>query len=73
MVNGDKNISVDSFSASKNITLSPGNNTTLKTIGGIEGLYSESNGRYIFFYSDGEQLIQIDAPEEQLIEKVMGK
>lgn len=73
MVNGDKNITVDTFFPETQINLTPEGNSVMKTIAGTEGIYKEVNGRYIFIYSDNNQFIQVDAPEEKLIEEVISK
>ena len=73
MVNGDKNITVDTFFPEKEITLTPSNGSEMKKIANVDGLYQEVNGRYIFIYSDNNQFVQIDSPDEKLIEEVIGK
>lgn len=73
MVNGDKNITVDTFFPEKEITLTPSNGSEMKNIAGVDGLYQEKDGRYLFIYSDNNQFVQIDSPEESLIEAVIGK
>jgi hypothetical protein len=42
-----------------------------KTINGKDGIFLEKNGRALFVYKVGEQIVNIDAPNEQLIEKVV--
>lgn len=73
MVNGDKNITVDTFFPEKEITLTPANGSEMKNIAGVDGLYQEKDGRFIFIYSDNNQFVQIDSPEESLIQDVIGK
>lgn len=71
MVNGDKNITVDSFLPEQEITLTPSGGSVMKNITNVEGLYQEVNGRYIFVYSDSNQFVQIDAPDAKLIEEII--
>lgn len=73
MVSGDKNITVDTFLPEQEVTLNPSGNSQMKTIGGVEGIYQEKDGRFIFVYSSDKQFVQIDAPEEKLIEQVISK
>lgn len=73
MVNGDKNITVDTFFPHAEITLHDGNGFGMKNISGTEGLFKEVDGRFLFVYSDNDQFVQINAPEEKLIEEVIGK
>lgn len=73
MVNGDKNITVDTFLPEKEVTLNPTGNSKMKTIGGVEGIYQEKDGRYIFIYSSDNQFVQIDAPDAKVIEQIISK
>ena len=73
MVNGDKNITVDTFLPEKGIDLAPTGNSVMKNISGVEGLYTEKDGRYIFVYSSDNQFVQVDAPSAELLEQVVAK
>lgn len=73
MVNGDKNITVDTFFPHAQIDLHEGGGFAMKNISGIEGLFKEGDGRCIFIYSDNDQFVQVDSPEEKLIEEVISK
>ena len=73
MVNGDKNITVDTFYPHEEITLTPEGGSVMKNITGIEGLYQEKDGRFIFIYSDNDQFVQVDAPDAKVIEEVIAK
>ena len=74
MVNGDKNITVNSYMPEQEIHLSPSGGSEMKTINGIEGLYQKVDGRSIFMFPDKDsQLVQIDAPNDDLIKQTMGK
>jgi hypothetical protein len=73
MVNGDKNITVDTFFPHTEVTLTPANGSVMKNISGKEGLYQEVDGRFNFVYSDNNQFVQISAPEENLIAEVIGE
>ncbi|WP_405265370.1 hypothetical protein [Methanobrevibacter sp.] len=73
MVNGDKNITVDTFFPHAEITLTPEGGSVMKNITGKEGLYQEKDGRFIFVYSDNDQFVQIDAPDAKVIEEIVGE
>ena len=49
------------------------NGSVMKNISGKEGIYSEIDGRYIFIYSDNHQGVQINAPDANVIEEIIGK
>lgn len=72
MENGTDNITVTTFVPSKEINLSPAGASVYKNISSKEGIFEEKNGRFIFSYVEEGQLIQIDSPAENLIEKVIG-
>lgn len=72
MVNGDKNITVNTYMPEQAIHLSPSGGSEMKTINGIEGLYQKVDGRSIFMFPDKDgQLVQINAPDDNLIKEVM--
>jgi len=73
LVNGDKNITVDTFLPEKGVDLSPSGNTVMKNVSGVEGLYTEKDGRFIFVYSSDNQFVQVDAPSAELLEQVVAK
>ena len=73
LVNGDKNITVDTFLPEKGVDLSPSGNTVMKNVSGVEGLYTENDGRFIFVYSSDNQFVQVDAPSAELLEQVVAK
>ena len=73
LVNGDKNITVDTFLPEKGGDLSPSGNTVMKNVSGVEGLYTEKDGRFIFVYSSDNQFVQVDAPSAELLEQVVAK
>lgn len=72
MENGKDNITITTFAVNGDVDMSaaaPGAQN--KTINGKDGLLVEKNGRSIFLYKVGQQYINIDAPDEKLIEKVV--
>ena len=73
MVNGDKNITVDTFLPEKEITLTPSGGSVMKNISDTPCLYQEKDGRFIFVYSNNNQFVQIDAPDEKVIAEVISK
>lgn len=73
MENGTHNITVTDIQPLKSIDLSAEGKTVEKNISGKQGLFEEKNGVYMFLYKDGDNLIQIEAPNEKLIEQVIGK
>ena len=73
MVNGDKNITVDTYLPRAEFDLTPSNGSVMKNISGKEGIYSEIDGRHIFIYSDNHQGVQINAPDANVIEEIIGK
>lgn len=73
LVNGDKNITVDTFLPEKGVDLSPSGNTVMKNVSGVEGLYTEKDGHFIFIYSSDNQFVQVDAPSAELLEQVVAK
>ena len=73
MVNGDKNITVDTYLPRAEFELTPSNGSVMKNISGKEGIYSEIDGRHIFIYSDNHQGVQINAPDANVIEEIIGK
>lgn len=73
LVNGDKNITVDTFLPEKGVDLYPSGNTVMKNVSGVEGLYTEKDGRFIFVYSSDNQFVQVDAPSADLLEQVVAK
>ena len=73
LVNGDKNITVDTFLPEKGVDLYPSGNTVMKNVSGVEGLYTEKDGRFIFVYSSDNQFVQVDAPSVELLEQVVAK
>lgn len=73
LVNGDKNITVDTFLPEKGVDLSPSGNTVMKNVSGVEGLYQEKDGCFIFVYSSDNQFVQVDAPSAELLEQVVAK
>ena len=72
MENGTDNITITTFAVDGDVDLSSAQQGAKnKTINGKDGLIVEKNGRSIFLYKVGEQYINIDAPNEKLIEKVI--
>ena len=46
-------------------------NAKNKTINGKEVIYQEKDGRSIFLYKSGDQFVNINAPNEKLIEEIV--
>ena len=72
MDNGKDNITVTTFAVNGDVNMSssePGAQN--KTINGKDGIYMEKDGRAIFLYKVGKQFVNVDAPNEKLIEKVV--
>ena len=46
-------------------------NAKNKTINGKDGIFLEKDGRSIFLYKSGDQFVNINAPNEKLIEKIV--
>lgn len=73
MENGTDNITITDIVPSKSMDLTPEGSTVKKTISGKEGLFEEKDGRFLFMYSDSNTIVEINAPNEKLIEEVIGK
>lgn len=71
MENGTDNITVTTFAVNGDVDLSAQSGSQNKTINGKDGIFMEKDGRAIFIYKVGQQFINIDAPNEKLIEKVV--
>jgi hypothetical protein len=71
MENGKDNITLTTFAVNGNIDLSPDEGSQSKTINGKEGVYQEKDGRSIFIYKVGDEFVNINAPDEKLIEKIV--
>lgn len=71
MENGTDNITLTTFAVDGDIELSTDAGGQKKTINGKEGIYQEKDGRSIFLYKVGEQFVNINAPDEKLIEKIV--
>ena len=71
MENGTDNITVTTFAVNGDVNMTPLPDSQNKTINGKDGIFLEKNGRALFVYKVGEQIVNIDAPNEQLIEKVV--
>lgn len=74
MENGTDNITVTNFIPSKPVDISPSGNTVMKNISHAQGMFEQkADGRCVFLYLANETLVEIDAPNEKLIEEVIGK
>jgi hypothetical protein len=71
MENGTDNITVTTFAVNGDVDMSAQQGSQEKTINGKDGIFMEKDGRSIFIYKVGQQFINIDAPNEKLIEKVV--
>jgi len=72
--NGTDNITITDIVPSKAIDLVPQGNTVMKNISNKTGLFEQKdNGRCVYIYQDINNIIQIEAPNEKLIEEVIGK
>ena len=71
MENGTDNITATTFAVNGDVNMTPLPDSQNKTINGKDGIFLEKNGRALFVYKVGEQIVNIDAPNEQLIEKVV--
>ncbi len=71
MENGTDNITVTTFAVNGDVDMSAQQGSQDKTINGKDGIFMEKDGRSIFIYKVGQQFINIDAPDEKLIEKVV--
>lgn len=72
--NGTDNITVTDIVPSKAIDLVPQGNSVMKNISNKTGLFEQKdNGRCVYLYQDVNNIIQIEAPNEKLIEEVIGK
>jgi len=72
--NGTDNITITDIVPSKAIDLVPQGNTVMKNISNKTGLFEQKdNGRCVYIYQDVNNIIQIEAPNEKLIEEVIGK
>lgn len=58
----------------KHYYISPAGNTVMKNISSAQGMFEQKDdGRCVFLYLANETLVEIDAPNEKLIEEVIGK
>ena len=71
MENGTDNITLTTFTVDGDVELSTDASGQKKTINGKEGIYQEKDGRSLFQYKVGEQFVNINAPNEKLIEKIV--
>ena len=72
--NGTDNITITDIVPSKSIDLVPQGNTVMKNISNKTGLFEQKdNGRCVYIYQDVNNIIQIEAPNEKLIEEIIGK
>ena len=72
MDNGKDNITVTTFAANGDVNMSSSEHGAQnKTINGKDGIYMEKDCRAIFPYKVGKQFVNVDAPNEKLIEKVV--
>lgn len=71
MENGTDNITLTTFTVDGDVELSTDAGGQKKTINGKEGIYQEKDGRSLFLYKVGEQFVNINAPNEKLIEKIV--
>jgi len=72
--NGTDNITITDIVPSKAIDLVPQGNTVMKNISNKTGLFEQKdNGRCVYIYQDVNNIIQIEAPNEKLIEEIIGK
>jgi len=72
--NGTDNITITDIVPSKSIDLVPQGNTVMKNISNKSGLFEQKDdGRCVYIYPDDGKVIQIEAPNEKLIEQVIGK
>lgn len=72
--NGTDNITITDIVPSKAIDLVPQGNSVMKNISNKTGLFEQKdNGRCVYLYQDVNNIIQIEAPNEKLIEEVIGK
>ncbi len=71
--NGTDNITITDMVPSKSIDLAPSGNAVMKNISSKQGIYQEKDGRCIFQYLADGTIVEINAPNEKLIEEVIGK
>ena len=71
--NGTDNITVTDILPSKSLDLAPSGNSVMKNISSKQGIYEEKDGRCIFEYLANGTIVEINAPNETLIEEVIGK
>lgn len=71
MENGTDNITLTTFTVDGDVELSTDAGGQKKTINGKDGIYQEKDGRSLFLYKVGEQFVNINAPNEKLIEKIV--
>ena len=70
---GTDNITVTDILPSKSLDLAPSGNSVMKNISSKQGIYEEKDGRCIFEYLANGTIVEINAPNEKLIEEVIGK
>ena len=70
---GTDNITVTDILLSKSLDLAPSGNSVMKNISSKQGIYEEKDGRCIFEYLANGTIVEINAPNEKLIEEVIGK
>lgn len=70
---GTDNITVTDILPSKSLDLAPCGNSVMKNISSKQGIYEEKDGRCIFEYLANGTIVEINAPNEKLIEEVIGK
>ena len=70
---GTDNINVTDILPSKSLDLAPSGNSVMKNISSKQGIYEEKDGRCIFEYLANGTIVELNAPNEKLIEEVIGK
>lgn len=70
---GTDNITVTDILPSKLLDLAPSGNSVMKNISSKQGIYEEKDGRCIFECLTNGTIVEINAPNEKLIEEVIGK
>ena len=70
---GTDNITVTDILPSKSLDLAPSGNSVMKNISSKQGIYEEKDGRCIFEYLANGTIVEINAPNEKLIEEVICK
>lgn len=72
MEKGDENITVTCIVPTKSFDLEPQGNTVPKTINSKDGLFEQKEDLCVFMYIGDGQIVQVEAPNEEVIGEVIG-